>query len=494
LYGTAQSGGYEGYGTVFRVLTNGLQAGLVVFKQTNGANPYAGVIQAADGNFYGTTLDGGTDSSGTIFKITTSPALKMFNLYSFTGGTDGNLPTAGLVQGTDGSLYGTTYEGGEYNDGAIFKITTNGLFTTLYSFTAGADGYGPWAGLEQGTDGNYYGTTEYGGTNGGGTVFRINPSGSLTTLHSFNDGSDGASPTGGLIQGADGNFYGTTSQGGTNGGGTVFKLTPNGNLKILHEFGAGDGAGPAAALLQGTDGNLYGTTEKGGLGGYGTAFAITTNGVLTTLVWFEWSNGAYPAAPLIQATDGSFYGTTFYGGKYNYGTIFRLNGPLPPTVVVQPANQTAYMSMNAIFNVVASGTPTLTYQWRLNGTNLSDGGNLTGSGTSSLGINNVSPANAGTYSVFITNQMGSITSTDAVLTVALPPIISQVNCNPDGSVTINLSTAPYVSSRILTTTNLVPPVVWLPLYTNVAGASGVWQFNDMDASNYPVRFYRSSTP
>ena len=495
LYGTAQSGGANDYGTAFRLTTNGAVLSIFNFNQTNGAYPYAGVVQAADGNFYGTTLEGGAASAGSVFKMSLSLGLKVFNLYSFTGGTDGNLPTAGLVQGTDGNLYGTTYEGGTNGDGAIFKMTTNGLFTTLYSFTGGADGYGPWAGLVQGTDGNLYGTSEYGGSNYYGTIFRIDPSGSLTTLHSFNGGSDGAYPTGGLIQGADGYFYGTTSQSGTNGGGgTVFKMASNGTLNILHQFSTGDGAGPTAALVQGTDGNLYGTTEKGGLGGYGTAFAITTNGMLTTLVWFDWSNGAYPAAPLIQATDGNFYGTTFFGGAYGYGTVFRLTGPLPPAVVVQPTNQTVYTGMNAMFNVVASGTATLSYQWRLNGTNLADGGNLSGSSTSILGINNVSAINVGTYSVCITNQVGTTTSTDAVLTVASPPIISQVTCNPDGSVTINLSTAPYVSSRILTTTNLVPPVVWLPLYTNVAGASGVWQFNDMDASNYPVRFYRSSTP
>ena len=419
----------------------------------------------------------------------------LFNLYSFTGGTDGNYPTAGLVQGTDGSLYGTTYEGGEYNDGAIFKITTNGLFTSLYSFSGAVDGAGPWAGLVQGTDGNYYGTTEYGGTNYDGTVFRITPGGGLTTLHTFNGEADGAYPAGNLVQGADGYFYGTTSAGGTNGGGgTVFKMATNGGLNLLHEFGTGDGNSPAAALVQGTDGNLYGTTEYGGLGGYGTAFSITTNGVLTTLVWFDWSNGAFPAAPLIQATDGSFYGTTFYGGKYNYGTVFRLTTPLPPAVLVQPASQTVYTGMNAMFNVVASGTATLSYQWRLNGTNLADGVNLTGSSTSTLVINNVSTISAGAYSVCITNPMGAATSMDALLTVALPPMISQVICNPDGSVTLNLSTAPQVSSRILTATNLVPPVIWQPLFTNVPGSNGAWQFTDLDASNYPVRFYRTSTP
>jgi uncharacterized repeat protein (TIGR03803 family) len=492
LYGTAQSGGANGYGTVFRMTTNGSLIALFRFNQTNGAYPYAGVVQAADGNFYGTTLEGGSASAGVVFKM--SSRLNVLNLYSFTGGVDGNLPTAGLIQGSDGSLYGTTYAGGTYGLGAVFKITTNGLFTTLYSFTGEADGADPWAGLVQGTDGNFYGTTEVGGFYGG-TVFRVTPSGTLTTLHMFNGGSDGAYPTASLIQGADGNFYGTTSQGGINGnGGTVFKMAANGVITILHQFGAGDGANPVAALVQGSDGNLYGTTETGGLGGYGTAFEITTNSVLTTLVWFNWSNGAYPTAPLIQATDGNFYGTTSYGGAVGNGTVFRLTCPLPPHVVVQPTNQTVYTGMNTTFSVVANGTAQLIYQWRLNGTNLIDGGNLTGSGTSILAINNVSAANAGTYSVIISNAYDSVTSTDAVLTVASPPIISKVICNTDGSMTLNFLTAPNISSRVFATTNLAPPVDWQPIYTNVAGAGGAWQFTDLNASNYPVRFYRSSTP
>ncbi len=425
LYGTAQSGGANGYGTAFRLNINGALSAVVSFNQLNGAYPYAGVVQAADGNFYGTTLEGGTAYSGSVFKM--SPMMGVLNLYSFTGGTDGNAPTAGLVQGSDGSLYGTTYQGGTYGDGAVFKITTNGLLTTLYSFTGGTDGYGLWAGLVRGTDGNFYGTTEYGGLYSGvGTVFRITPTGMLTTLHTFNGGSDGAYPTGSLIQGADGNFYGTTFQGGTNGSsGTVFKMATNGAVTILHQFGAGDGANPTAALVQGWDGNLYGITETGGLGGYGTAFKITTNGALTTLVWFNWSNGAYPEAPLIQALDGSFYGTTFYGGTSGYGTVFRLNAPMPPHINVQPTNQTVYVGLDVSFSVQAGGTAPLSYQWRKNGTNLVEGGRISGSTGSTLLIGSVALADSGNYSVVVSNVYGSVTSTDAVLTAtATAPIIT----------------------------------------------------------------------
>jgi uncharacterized repeat protein (TIGR03803 family) len=427
LYGTAQSGGAYGVGTVFWLNTYGALSGEVSFNGLNGIYPQAGLVQASDGNFYGTTAFGGTSSYGSVFKM--SPSGTIVNLYSFTGGVDGYFPTAALIQADDGYLYGTAIYGGSYDySGNVFRISTNGLLTTLYSFTGGADGSGPSAGLVQGTDGNFYGTTKYGGLySGAGTVFRITPAGTLTTLHTFIGGSDGAYPTGSLIQGEDGNFYGTTFQGGTNGSdGTVFKMAINGAVTILHQFGAGDGANPVAGLVQGSDGNLYGTTEAGGLGGYGTAFKITTNGVLTTLSWFNWSNGAYPEAPLIQAMDGNFYGTTFYGGVSGYGTVFQLSGPpLPPHLVVQPTNQTAFTGMNVTLNVVAKGTAPLNYQWRLNGTSLTDGGNLTGSATSILAINNVSVANSGTYSVIVSNAYGSVTSTGAVLTVTVTaPIIT----------------------------------------------------------------------
>jgi uncharacterized repeat protein (TIGR03803 family) len=224
------------------------------------------------------------------------PAQTFTSLQSFDG-TDGINPIAGLVQGTDGNFYGTVTTGGANGCGTVFKITTSGTLTTLHSFDS-TDGYYPYGGLVQGTDGNFYGTTAFGGTNYTcylgepcGTIFKITPSGTLTTLHNF-DGTDGARPYAGLLLGSDGDFYGTTYYGGigsANGAGTIFKITPSGTLTTLFKFSfvTKDGAYPNGGLIQGTDGNFYGTTSAGGTVGVGTVFEITPNGKLTTLHSFS---------------------------------------------------------------------------------------------------------------------------------------------------------------------------------------------------------------
>jgi uncharacterized protein (TIGR03437 family) len=300
------------------------------FGYTDGAYPEAGLIQATDGNFYGTTNNGGASSNcnagcGTIFKIDPSGALT--TLYSFCAQpscADGSGPTAALVQATDGNFYGTTGSGGTSGYGTIFKITPSGALTTLYSFgSQSTDGAGP-SGLIQATDRNFYGTTGAGGS-GVGTVFKITPSGTLTTIYSFGY-TDGAGPSG-LIQATDGNFYGTTFQGGTYTYGTIFKITPNGTLTTLYSFcpderQCRDGAEPSAGLVQATDGDFYGTTSAGGGAsacapflGCGSVFKINQFGFLMTLHSFGYTDGAQPFAPLVQATDGNFYGTTSAGGS-----------------------------------------------------------------------------------------------------------------------------------------------------------------------------------
>jgi uncharacterized repeat protein (TIGR03803 family) len=229
------------------------------------ADSQSALIQGTDGNFYGTSYFGGTSGNGTVFKIT--PAGAETVLYSFAGGTDGSNPSA-LIQASDGNFYGTTGAGGTSNAGTFFKITPEGVETVLYSFKGGAsDGAGPSA-LIQASDGNFYGTTGAGGPFGFGTVFKITPARVETVLYLFGSGDyDGAYPTG-LIQASDGNFYGTTSGGGSLinryvniGGGTVFKITPAGVETVLYAFKGGtDGAHPEAALFPGRDGYFYGTT------------------------------------------------------------------------------------------------------------------------------------------------------------------------------------------------------------------------------------------
>jgi uncharacterized repeat protein (TIGR03803 family) len=352
LYGTTSGDGIHGDGSVFKITPSGMLTTIYDFcSQTNcadGAFPKAGLTLATNGSLYGTTSGGGAIGDGTVFKITPSGALT--TLHSFAGyPTDGSLPLAGMVQGTDGDFYGTTSAGGTSDVGTIFSITPSGTLTTLHSFD-GTDGANPVAGLIQATNGNLYGTTRSSGANGYGTVFEITPSGTLTTLYSFcsqySGGvcTDGSAPYAGLIQGANGNFYGTTSTGGatcTGGCGTVFEITSSGTLTILHNFDLTDGLYPAAPLVQGSDGNSYGTTEFGGTDsnceyGCGTAFKITPSGTLTSLYSFcpvsSCTDAPFPTTPLVQHTNGSFFGTSMDGGASNLGTVFKLSVGLGPFV------------------------------------------------------------------------------------------------------------------------------------------------------------------
>ncbi|HWZ96086.1 MAG TPA: choice-of-anchor tandem repeat GloVer-containing protein [Opitutaceae bacterium] len=241
-------------------------------------------------------------------------------LYRFTSAFSN--PYAGVVQGSDGNFYGVTTSGGSNADGTVYKMTPAGVATVLASFAGAGLSY-PDAPLLQGSDGNFYGTTESGGSSDDGTVFEVTSAGVMTTLASFN-GNNGADPQAGLIQGTDGNFYGTTHDGGSAGYGTVFKLTPAGALTTLVSFTGYNGAAPAAALVQGSDGNFYGTTAIGGSGTYGTVFKVTPAGVMTPLVSFNGDNGAFPAAALVLASDGNFYGTTEGDDVYFFGTVFKL--------------------------------------------------------------------------------------------------------------------------------------------------------------------------
>jgi uncharacterized repeat protein (TIGR03803 family) len=321
------------------------------FDGTDGCCTHAGLVQATNGNLYGTTdapsKAGSGATRGTVFEITPSGSLTtLYDFCSQSGCTDGSLPYAGLVQATNGNLYGTTSSGGANGYGTVFKISPSGTLTTLYSFcsTSGCtDGESPYAGLVQATNGNLYGTTSYGGANNLGTVFRITPSGNLTTLHSFDGNTDGSYPYAGLVQATNGNLYGTTNSYGAHGDGTVFKISLSGTLTTLYSFcsksGCTDGESPYGGLVQATDGNFYGTTSSGGANVYyGTVFKITPSGTLTTLHSFDSSDGANPYAGLVQATNGNFYGTTSSGGANYDGTVFSLSVRLGPFVETLPTS------------------------------------------------------------------------------------------------------------------------------------------------------------
>jgi len=335
LYGTTQSGGAIGNGSIFRLTPSGTLTTLYSFCSVascaDGAYPLGGLVLATDGKLYGTTSGGGTSSVGTFFKITTAGTLT--TLHSFVS-SEAALPESTLVLGSNGSFYGTSLEGGAANGGAVFKITPTGTVTTLYSFcsqTRCSDGADPAGGaLAVGSDGNFYGVTPFGGDSNNGTVFKVTPSGSFTKLHDFSS-SDGAQPWGALIQ-IGSVLFGTTAAGGSSpacsgGCGTIFKVTSTGVVTTLHSFISTDGESPVGGLIQATDGNLYGTTLLGGTGGDGTVFKSTLAGVVTPLHIFSGTDGEQPYDALVQHTNGSFYGATEGGGitscpAIGCGTLF----------------------------------------------------------------------------------------------------------------------------------------------------------------------------
>jgi len=342
-----------------------------------------GVIQGADGNFYGTTQAGGTSSIGIAYQVTPSGTETV--LHNFTGSTDGNTPAGGLIW-VSGNLYGTAQTGGAHGMGSVFQMTPSGTVTLVHSFTSissdgvNSDGAAPSAALILGSGGNFYGTTNGGGAGGWGTVFKITPTGTLTLLHSFQDGTvsnDGRLPEARVIQGSDGNLYGITNRGGSADNGTVFMTTLSGTTTILHSFGSitNDGVQPQAGLIEGLDGNFYGTTSGGGPPGVGAglAFKITSSGTFTILHTFTGSpDGANPLAGLALGPDGNFYGVTELGGTANWGTLFKMTPSGTVTILHSFLN-------NGIDGVYPMADLYLGSDSSFYGT--TDGGGSTGNGT-----------------------------------------------------------------------------------------------------------------
>jgi uncharacterized repeat protein (TIGR03803 family) len=418
FYGTTSEGGTSSEGTAFKVTASGAISTLLSFTGNNGAIPYAGFFLGHDGSFYAAAASGGTSDNGTLFKMTSTGLLTTLTRFD---GNNGSLPVAGLVQATDGNFYGTALEGGDYGLGTIFRMAASGALTTLVSFND-YDGGNPSSALIQGSDGDLYGTTEDDGAYTWGTVFKMTPSGNFTNLYSFTGGDDGGSPVPGLVQAADGNYYGTTYLQGADGFGTVFEITSSGVLTTRYTFTGGvDGGNPWGGLFAAADGNLYGTTQDGGTYGFGTVFRIAPAGSLTTVAQFDGYLGAYASAALIQATDGNLYGTTLGGGLYDDGVVYRLGVEGPLQITGQPATQSAYTGGTAAFTVATFGAAPVTYQWRQNGINLTNGAGFSGANTATLAITNVTVDDAAVYTVVVSNALNSVTSDDAVLEVILSP-------------------------------------------------------------------------
>ena len=365
LYGTASSGGLYNLGTVFKIGGDGALTRLYSFDGTNGAAPYAALVQGRDGRLYGTTYAGGASNLGTIFQFTTNGTLT--TLFSFTGADDsfqGANPGAALVEAADGSFYGTGEYGGLTNAsydgqrfagkgyGTVFQLSTKGTVSAQAVFR-NTNGAYPAGGLLLGQDGNFYGTTTWGGKGitgnlpGYGTIFRLTPDGKFTNIYSFTGANDGGFIYAGLVQGRDGYLYGAAFSGGS-AYGTLFKVSTNGSFLPLHTFSYLDSGSPYGGLTEGSDGKFYGTTY-GVFAGSGSVFSVTPDGAFTNLFFFGTTNGSHPVGILVQGPNGNFYGTTSEGGARGLGTVFQLSVPLPPVIkTLTLTNGTVTLTWSAV--------------------------------------------------------------------------------------------------------------------------------------------------
>jgi uncharacterized repeat protein (TIGR03803 family) len=291
----------------------------------------SGLTLATDERFHGTVANGGKYNDGAVYRMSSTPG-SIIDEHDFSGGSDGDDPTAPPIQSMAGDFYGTT--AGDYTQnpsslGTVYKISKSGDYSVLHNFM-GPDGANPVGPLVQSSDGSFYGTTQGGGQYGNGTIFRINSDGSFRLLHSFNN-ADGSGPNGPLIVGNDGNLYGLASGGGS-GSGTAFKITPGGTFTLLSTFGY-VGAYPNGGLVEATDGNFYGTLSAGGSQDWGTLFKLTPAGLCSKIYDFQGaSDGFQPMGTLLQHTNGKLYGQTYLGGQKSGGVLFEFDAGLPPFV------------------------------------------------------------------------------------------------------------------------------------------------------------------
>jgi len=389
FYGLGYTGGTNGLGTVFELAPGGPVTNLYNFSGgTVSGDPYSPLLLGRDGFFYGEMLGGGV-GYGYVFRMNHAGQLTTFATFD---GFIGYSPFGGLIQGQDGNFYGTCQQTGNY--GSVFQITPAGTISNLFTFSGTANGSMPYAGLVQATNGVLYGTTYFGGTNGNyGTIFSITTNRVFTSLFSFNK-TNGANPSAPLVIGPDGNLYGTTRSGGTNAfnnSGTIFRITPGGQFTSLVSFGGVSplGSGVYGGLVLGTNGLFYGMTYGGGTGYGGTIFQMDTNGNLTTLYSFSendsyvYADGNGPEDTLVQGTDGNFYGTTTSGGDYNKGTVFSFNLPPPPIAapVFQSVSQTGGV-VTFTWSAVSNASYQMQYNTNLSSANwLNLGGSVTASNT-----------------------------------------------------------------------------------------------------------------
>jgi uncharacterized repeat protein (TIGR03803 family) len=363
MYSTALGSCTSSFGDAYKITTKGKVGVLHGFSGSEQVLTVSGLTLATTGSYWGTN-EGGEFGPGNIFKMSAAGKVTDYNVLGGTGEVNGDDPIAPPVQGMDGNFYGTTTSGGNTSKctygnggcGVIYQITPAGKYKVIYTFDQ-TNGGNPDDALLLGTDGNFYGTASQGGTVGGkyvgdGVVFKITTTGEYSVVYAFcseTHCNDGANPLAALIQGSDGNFYGTTEYGGVGAGGVpegvIFKLTPSGEITVLYSFCAvascKDGANPFGSLVQATDGNFYGTTAYGGANGHGVIFEVTPAGKYTVLYNFATTTGGVPQTTLLQNTNGIFYGTASQGGTGSHidctggcGVFYSFNVGLDPFVSI----------------------------------------------------------------------------------------------------------------------------------------------------------------
>lgn len=505
LYGATQYGGTTYNGTIFSISTNG--NGYNILREFSG-DPIDGSapndVAVSGATVYGTTRFGGTlnYNAGTIYKVG-ADGNNFAVLRSFTN-TDGANPLAGLIlSGTN--LYGTTYLGGTNGNGTIFRIGTNGMnFTVLHNFTNSVNGANPIGFLMQ-RSATVYGVTAHGGAFGNGTVYKMNTNGSaFTVIHNFTNTPDGASPATGVLL-VSNLLYGTTQFGGAHSAGIIFKMTTNGaNYQILASFDSlGDNTNGSQSLAQlfFTRGLLFGGTGSGGISNAGVIFQLSTNGSnYRILRSFTGGSGSSVSSGSLFATDTNTLYIPAFGqnNSSDSGLILKLFVGRPG-ISQQPQATGGATNQPVSLSVAADGAGILSYQWRFNTNTVVAGG--TGS---TLTFTSPATNQSGKYSVIISNFIGSVTSSYALLTITNPPpvviipspAISSCTYNPaNDSFSIQGTNSPQCTNYLLVTTNLADPASWRPIATNVTSGSGAWSFVDTNSgATNSMRFYRISSP
>ncbi|WP_216820621.1 choice-of-anchor tandem repeat GloVer-containing protein, partial [Cnuella takakiae] len=334
LMGVTTNGGVEGKGTLFTIKIDTKAFQVARNFADWGSSPEGDLVRGTDGFLYGMTESGGTYGNGTLFRIATTGGITILRHFNIE--EEGGHPKGGIIQAKDGNFYGLLSSGGDYQGGSVFRLTPSGTFSVIRHFNINADGGRPRGNLVQGTDGNFYGIHTHGGTFNGGTIFKMTPDGQYSVLKMLSSATDGAQSEGSLVQATDGALYGMTQYGGTYGYGVIFRITTTGTYKVLkHLTPATDAAYPTGDLIQAKDGYLYGMAPKG-IAYNGVIFKIKMDGTGFVLLhqMAPATEGGNPLGSLKQGSDGNFYGLTYLGGGSGYsGTAFKMNSSGTLTVI-----------------------------------------------------------------------------------------------------------------------------------------------------------------